>query len=287
MILRPEVDPAQEILRTYKQAFNDFMVVSKRDPSRLLNLRCSQLPFCPHNFVVDVAINPFHQSLGLASLYYVSVGTTVHEVMQRALPQFSDRIVGNWLCRECGTIEQFTTQQECCGFPMQYEEVSIDYKGIQGHVDCLFKVGDGYYVVDFKTCSMSNRHQKEKDPGEAYKEQLFSYAWLLNKQHKLKILGVMNLFVPRDNPADPVMWSEKITPAIQKETFRRLKQYRAAHKAALNVKSSKGMARLWDEFGPCKNPYCKVCSSHDPKKLLVQTFKRNKHNFPLLEKIAQ
>ena len=287
MILRPEKNHTQEILKTYRDAWNNLSVTSKRDTSRLLNLRCSQLPFCQNEFFVNTAVNPRYQSLNMSGLYYTSVGTVVHEVMQRSLPQYSNRIVGNWVCLECGSVEKFKSQQQCCGFPMQYEEISVDYSGIQGHVDCLFRVSkSSYYVVDFKTCSLSNSQQKEKDPGDAYKEQLRSYAVLLTKQYGLQIDGVMNLFLPRDNPSVPVAWSESVDKNTLRSMAKKLKHYKMAHKAALNVNSVKEAASLFTEFGRCVNKYCTVCSHSSPKAVLRDAARRAQ-TLPLIEAINE
>lgn len=276
MRLRPEIDYSKEILKTYNKAWSEMIVVSKRDPSRLKSLRCSSLPFCPHAFFVEVARSLRHNHLDMAGLYYTSVGTTVHEVMQTALPQYSKNIVGNWLCRECGNLEFFKSQPQCCDFSMEYVEIDINYKGVVGHVDCLFKVPGGYYVVDFKTCSLNNSKEKEKDPGDAYKEQLLAYAYLLRKQYKLEIKGIMNLFIPRDNPAKAVAWSQRIGKHDLLNIKEKLKRYKAAHKTALSVNSVKAAMKMWDTFGNCGNRNCKACTSHDPKALLRQAVKQCK-----------
>ena len=285
MLLTPEKNYSAEILKVFNQAWNDMVVVTKRDPKRLLNLRCSQLPFCPNEFFVEVSRSPNYSHLDMGGLYYTSVGTTVHEVMQTALPQFTKQIIGNWICKECGVVEHFQSFKYCCGFPMHYQEIDINYRGIQGHVDCLWKVSKNkYYIVDFKTCSIQNSASKKKDPGAAYKEQLFAYAWLLKKQYGLEIIGIMNLFLPRDNPKNAVSWAQPISKQNLKETFQRLKLYKQAHRTALNIKNKKDIVNMWDTFGRCSNTNCKVCTSHDPKQLLKLAVQSAK-TLPLIEAI--
>ena len=289
MRLRPDVDFGVEFKRLYAGAWDNVTVVSKRDPKRLLNLRCSQLPFCPLEFFFNTSRSPRFQQSSMASMYYTSVGTTVHTVMQTALMQHSDKIIGNWTCLECGLVKKFTTQPRCCGFPMQYEELDIDYKGIQGHVDTLFltnkpkKIKNGkFWVVDYKTCSMNNKDAKMKNPGDAYKEQILSYVVLLTKQYNIHIEGAMLVFIPRDNPKEPSVWSHKVTDADFKGQVKKLKKYRMAHKAILNASKFKDLLRIYDEFGMCQKQDCPVCRSGNPAQALKFAFKQAQ-KLPLIE----
>ncbi|QDH83392.1 exonuclease [Achromobacter phage Motura] len=294
MLLKPQKDFSRDFLQIYNRALVDTSVVSRRDPKRLLNLRCSQLPFCPLGFFVDVSRNPALQALDFMGTFYTRVGTAVHEVMQTVLMQTSAKIVGDWTCGECGQVHKFTNQPECCGAPMTYEEICFDYKGIQGHLDTLFLVSGTikkgeFWVVDYKTTSEKAKSKKAKNPGDAYVEQIITYAYLLRKQYGIKVTGVMLVFIPRDNPKSPVTYSRPITDKDLKKQAAKLKIYKQAHKAVLSAESKSDVLGLLDTFGTCSNPFCEVCPSRNPREILKTAYKaaKAKKTLPLLDAITK
>lgn len=297
MLLKPGRSFAQDFLRHYAKCMKEVEVWSPADPHRILSLRCSALPFCPLDFFVNIANHGMARSLDMRGLFYTSVGTTVHLVMQQALSMRDGRLFGDWKCRKCGNFEPMSTLRLCCGQPMQYEELNIDYKGIKGHVDTLYAL-DGkaaqkmsflpkeqrfeaakaleFVIVDYKTTSEKGKHKKEKDPGDGYKSQIRAYAYLLNKQYGLNIVGVMLAFIPRDNPQYPTVWEQPILPSDMRSIFQDLKLWKSAHKDVTRARNWKQVLALYENYGLCKDPYCDVCRSKDPVHVLKTAYKRGK-----------
>lgn len=271
------------------------IVTSRADPQRLLSLRCSQLPFCGPAFFTNLSTRGMFRHLDVRGMYYTSVGTTVHEVMQKAMSIDNESILGNWKCAECGKTSLFSTVKSCCGFPMDYEEISVNYKGIQGHIDTVFITKTGLWIVDYKTTSLKARDSKSKDPGPAYKEQLISYATLVERQYGKflkkagypnKVTGVMNLFLPRDDPAQRISWSQTLTSEMKDAQWSKIRTYKKYHKLALSLTSKSETLQLLDQ-GKCGDQYCNVCNHRDrsQKQIVLDAYKQAKRKevLPLLK----
>lgn len=296
--LQPSTDESKHFLRMYDEAMENTIVTSRADPSRMLSLRCSQLPFCGPAFFTNLVNNGMFRHLDVRGMYYTSVGTTVHEVMQKAMSIDNEVILGDWKCVECGKVSKFTTVKTCCGFPMDYEEISVNYKGIQGHMDTVYIAKSGLWIVDYKTTSLKARSSKSKDPGPAYKEQLLSYATLVERQHgeALKkagyphtVTGIMNLFIPRDDPAQRIVWSQALTTEMKDAQWAKIRTYKKYHKLALNLTTKKEVLKLLEQ-GKCGDQYCQVCNnrSYTPKQLVLNAYKqvKRKGNLPLLKYVT-
>ncbi|QBX06701.1 CRISPR/Cas system associated [Burkholderia phage BcepSaruman] len=229
----------------------------------MLFLRPSQLPFCPADFFVQNAAHGTMRSLDFAGCFYTSVGTVVHEVLQQALC-LSGKLLANYECKECGTWHNMSYKYECCGFPTTYHELSIKYKGISGHIDGVLDMGDGTHsVIDFKTTGVNAAAKKAKDPGVVYVEQIEAYAVLLELQYGLKISGISDIFVLRDNPTkDPAIFTRAITDERRSVIKKRLKRYLKMHRETLDVSTLKEALALL-EYDRCTNPYCPVCKLDD------------------------
>jgi len=214
--------------------------------------------------------------------FYTRVGTVVHEVMQNFLCM-SGKLLADYHCRECNKWHRMSYKTECCGFPTQYHEVEIDYKGIKGHIDAIYKDRNGkLWIVDFKTTSLDGAKKKQKDPGVVYKEQIETYAVLVELQYGIKIEGYANSFVIRDNPIknDPPMWCTRLTPQMRKKVLRRLNKYRRIHREVLDVET-KAEALSLLEYGRCSDPWCKVCTISSDAKLkqeLLMAYRVGKTN---------
>jgi len=192
--------------------------------------------------------------------FYTRVGTVVHEVMQNYLCT-SGKLLADYHCRECGTWHRMSYKHECCDFPTEYHEVEIDYKGIKGHIDCIYKDRQGkLWIIDFKTTSLEQGPKKKKDPGVVYREQIETYAVLVELQYGIKIEGYANSFVIRDNPMknDPPMWCTRLIDQTRKTVLKRLKKYKAMHRQVLGVKTCDEVLALL-EHGRCEDPYCRTC----------------------------
>ena len=195
--------------------------VKLNDKSRLMNIRFSQLPFCPVRWFLSIpegsalkARKPF----GFA--YFTSVGTTVHTVFQDVIQSIElphkFEIIADWKCAACGKVHPFAVKPKVCGAckssELRFDEHEIDIRWPNrrvravGHVDCILrypiaKSGEyGYLVVDFKTTSLRASSAKTMKVSEAYRFQLLSYVAAIQHQQKVKVTGAALIFIPRDSP---------------------------------------------------------------------------------------
>ncbi len=249
-----------DLLAAYRECCETTMA-SKRDASRIKFLRPSQLPFCAPSFFVRHATMGMVSTLDYLGAFYTSVGTTVHEVVQRYLAPGS-KLLADWHCKPCNKWRRLSTNSECkCGRTMDYHEVLINHKGVVGHIDAIFKDRYGkYWILDFKTSTLTGSGYKKKSPGYVYKEQVETYALMLKLQYGIKVEGVMLMFIPRDDPTKPTVWTSLLDSDDFVRIQKRTNKYKKRHKQTLD-------AETWDEvkelagFGKCKNPYCEICTS--------------------------
>ena len=202
MKIQPRVSGRAEFLNTYYRIMREGLVLTRTDPHRLYNLRCSQLPYCPRSVILDYLERGKYRPLDLMMAYYTSVGTAVHTVMQTYLSQ-SGQFLADYSCKHCKIDYPLSHVHECteCGRHTHYEEVTIDVGtkngrlGIQGHIDGIFKDSKGnYWIVDFKTTSVAGAPAKERTPGDGYTRQVKAYAVLLRKQYKITQAQAAQLF---------------------------------------------------------------------------------------------
>lgn len=266
----------RDFTRVYRDAVANYHKAELGDPTRVLFLRPSQLPFCPVDFFIQNAMHGTVRTLDFGGCFYTRVGTVVHEVMQQALC-LSGKFLANYECKECGTMHELSYKYECCGFPTVYHELSINYKGISGHIDAVYRGDDGkFYILDFKTTGIAAAPKKAKDPGIVYVEQIEAYAVLLELQYKIQIEGIMDAFILRDNPnKDPAVFVKKLTDENRTVIKKRLKRYLKMHAAALDASTLEEALELV-EYPRCKNPYCPVCKL--PEKTLRAEIKKAYRN---------
>lgn len=249
---------------------------TKADLSRILYLRPSQLPFCPADFFATNASQGPLRMMDMTGAFYTEVGTAVHEVAQRYLSR-TGKFLATWECKECGKIRKVSMDNECCDFTMKYHEILIHFKGVVGHIDAIFRDRFGrYWIVDFKTTSVAQAEKKAVSPGASYKEQIETYALYMDKEHGIKIHGVLLMFIRRDNPKDPVMFGRVFTDTMYAKAEKRTKRYQKQHQHVLDITTKKEALALL-ENGKCKNPFCKTCRSGREAKLIVeQAYERGK-----------
>lgn len=276
LIIKPkrDVSVVSELLKVYNDQ-SATVHARKGDPSRLLNLRPSQLPFCAVATFIQRATMGLVDVMDMRGSFYVSIGTAVHEVVQNYLGT-SGRFLANWECKICGKKTYVTKQFECCDFPMQYHEIEIHYKGVVGHIDAVFIDSRGrYWILDFKTTSVKAAPSKQKSPGVVYIEQVETYALMMKLQHKIKIEGVLLMFIKRDAPTDPVIWHKTINERQLLQIKNRTIEYKRWHKRVLKAETKKQVLELLDQ-GSCSNPYCTVCKRRDVKKVLLDAYAKGK-----------
>lgn len=253
----------KEVAGVYQTAMREYTRTEKTSPSRVLSLRPSQMPFCPSNFFLENANHGLYRTLDFAGAYYTSVGTVVHSIMQEFLAK-SGRFLADYHCAECNTWHRMSYKHECCGFPTRYEEIAIDYKGIHGHIDAVFRDDNGnLFILDYKTCSTIAAPKKQEDPGVVYIEQIETYAVLIELQYGIKIAGIMDAFIIRDDPKKtPAIYARELTDEKRKEVKKRLGMYKVMHREALDATTWEDVLAL-AEYEKCVNPYCKACKMDD------------------------
>lgn len=268
-----KAEVTRDLLSVFVEA-QDLWMASKRDASRIQFLRPSQLPFCPAGFFINHATLGMATTMDFMSEYYTRVGSAVHDVMQKFLSP-SQRFLADWECLICGKRRRFTHKNECCEHTMKYHELLIDYKGIVGHIDGVFRDRRGrYWILDYKTCSLKGAPYKKSSPGSAYKEQVETYATLLYLQYGIKVVGVMLMFLPRDNPKEPSVWVDIIDKPDMKVIWKRLKAYKKMHAEVLAVSTAEEAVAL-ARYGKCKGEWCQACKRPDGlKPQLRLAFKR-------------
>lgn len=268
MKIKPVHSGRADFMRTYRETMANTVRVEKADLSRLYNLRCSQLPYCPRSVLATYGLNGKHRPIDMAMAYYTSVGTTVHTVMQSYLSA-SGQFLADYECKECGKKYPLSHVNECCGFPTLYEEVTIDVgtknkrNGIQGHIDGIFRDSKGYYwIIDFKTTTLGGSSSKEKNPGEGYKRQVRAYAVLLRKQYKITVKGVMLVFIPRDNPHKIAIWEQAMGPRDFALGVEELKADKKLHKKTMIAQTLDEVMQLAETS--CGSAFCDYCKMKKP-----------------------
>ncbi len=275
MIITPTRSGASKFLAIYYKSISH-VEIEQQEPRRLYSLRCSALPYCPRGVLLNYALNGMKVEVDGLMHFYVNVGHSVHNTMQSYLPQVG-KFVADYTCRVCKKEYKLSTKSRCCGRACKYEEVTIDYKGIHGHIDGIWKIGNEYWIIDFKTTSLAAAQGKRTKPGINYEWQIKSYAYLLWKQHSIKVRGCMLVFIPRDNPRKPAIW-EHVMKATDFEQVRlNLKADKIKHKKTMQAATLSEMKPLLKSR--CGDPYCDGCKKTDA--FLTKLLKLNIDKFPI------
>jgi hypothetical protein len=268
---------AQDFVAVYQKTMGDqrsmdgVILTERNTPHRVLSLRPSQMPFCVREFFINHALGGLDRNLDLAGAFYTSVGTVVHSVMQAYLCQ-SGRFFADYYCKECETWHRQSYTYECCGFPTQYHEIAINYKGIKGHIDAVYKDRKGkLWILDFKTTSLKSAPKKQKNPGTQYVEQIETYAVLFELQYKMKIEGIVDAFIVRDNPrTDPAVYAKLLSDPMRSRVKTRLSLYKKMHRETLDASTLKEVLALL-EYERCTNSLCTVC--HRDEQVILNKMK--------------
>ncbi len=274
-LIKKSKEIERELMGAYAHA-QELYVSKPGDITRLLSLRPSQLPFCPARTFINAASQGALMTLDFRGSFYTSVGTAVHEVLQTFLGK-SGKFLADWRCRCCGKWKRLSHDNECCDLEMEYHEVTINYRGVVGHIDAIFRDKKGrYWIVDFKTASTSGAKTKRTSPGKVYIEQVETYANTLYRQHDIKCYGVALFFVTRDNPKKPTIWNKLLEDEDYSRIVKRTKRYLRMHREVLDV-VSKSEAIALAEYGRCASAFCSVCkSSVSLKARLRQAWRQGK-----------
>ncbi len=236
----------------YATAVSSVVEYDTKDMSRLQTIRASQLPFCPLSYVLSAARGGPNAVMNFHMAYFTSVGTVVHEVMQRYHGK-SGQFLADWQCPNCKKWRRMSLRPNCCGVLSDYHEIQIKHKWVVGHIDGVFKDSRGlYWILDYKTTSNAAiAAGKLVNPGRAYTEQVEAYAYSIQEQYGIKIAGVCLMFIIRDNPTTPEIWSKVLTADDYITIGKRLQKYYEQHKKAYLVSNMDQLKWAW------KNRLCK------------------------------
>lgn len=180
------------------------MAQQKRKYTKVPDFRVSSLPVCPlRTFLFNDKTDSYSMD------FYTSIGTAVHETAQKWLSvgNFQNEIFSCWKVKETGEILGPCFKNEIPkkydNYTIEYEEITIQYNGLSGHVDLVLEMFPGQYmVVDFKTTDLSSKKrlpswQKFYPASRSSIIQISTYSTLLRKLFKLNIVGWCLVYVDR------------------------------------------------------------------------------------------
>ncbi len=281
MKLKPKKTPQAEVMALFNKALEEY-IFEKKDPKRVLSLRCSGLPYCVNN-AVQGHLTGGYTAMDLRFSFYVRVGHAVHDVLQTYLPRVG-KFYADYECKKCKTIHRLSTKTRCCGVSTKYHELGLKLESklgtLEGHVDALVLLSDGYYVVDFKTTGVSGMASKGETNPLGYERQLEAYCYLIERQYGIRCKGAMLFYIQRDNPIKiKLSKTYTYTDEDKKRIKRSLKQDLTRHHEVMNLSSAKEYSRLM-KFR-CGGEFCDSCKLDDAS--LLSKFKANKSMFPIKE----
>lgn len=305
---------ALRIIKKAKPTTTDFSLMyktlsnkSRLEKPREVYLRPSMLPTCSIK-LLDALIaenNDEHSDWGFGGDYFTSVGTTVHEFIERWCGHSNYKIWGHWECPECGHKHEYTHINDCskCGTKMGYHEIEIEYLGFKGHIDCIIITKKGVQICDYKTTTKDKAEKTNyKTHNMGYPLQINAYAYMVDKvwgDHFRKTYGVgmagaSLLFISRDNPfkTQEFHWKYEDGAKIgRKILYRSLLQFQSAlrdfknrevrrilkHKSCCNRSYYEQNEKIFHTYDDC--PYLNICFN---KKNLTKYFDER---FESMEKI--
>jgi hypothetical protein len=251
---------------------------------RVPQFRVSSLPYCPlYNLYQSLSQD---QVQDYSTSFYTSVGTAIHETIQKHMALVDDKIpFGTWQCSrelKSSAEESRKTTIQCthempwmtlhdaknkivcphgkkgCGNALSYKELTLEYKGIlSGHTDMLIKVGKKTILFDIKTCSNYILDGKISKPPIPYQEQIQAYAYILNKVYKIKVDYFAIVYVGREksitNRDFPVkIFMRPYTRKLSKEIRKKLDLYVKRHRIRIKCKGvNKKSLEPLIEVRPC------------------------------------
>lgn len=281
LMLRPvaSLSIKADLMKMHNDAVSTVLEYGSKDLSRLQTIRASQLPFCPLNYVLSAARGGPHMIMGYHMAYFTSVGTTVHEVMQRFHGK-SGKFLADWQCPKCKEWRRMSHRPMCCGVLGDYHEIIIKLPWVVGHIDGVYQDRDGsYWIVDYKTTSTAQiANGKADNPGRAYTEQVEAYAWAMGEQYNIRIKGVSLMFIIRDNPTTPHIWAKELDDKDFNRIGKRLERYTEQHKKAYLVQTKDHLKWAW------KNRLCMPTEIEDTAPMCL--FKRGCEDSDPTEAIA-
>jgi hypothetical protein len=244
---------ATRLERTLVGALN-----TKIQSSHKPEIRISKLPICGLLHAIELKKDERKEEQ-LKDRYYTDIGNAVHTFWQTILPQSDSKmkVFGNWKCEACKAVvyERCTTPESLIcpkckknHDTVVYEEITINYRGISGHIDMIFFDKGEYTLVDFKTTSAYNVKEPKYLPYPKHLMQAEAYCFMIENQFKIKISNYFIIYVSRDKGDGGKDKLEHTRPIGFDVTPKML----ARRKAQLDqiVESRKIIKRLFDDPTP-------------------------------------
>jgi len=181
------------------------MAKQRKVYTKTSDFRVSGLPICP---LRTLLYNERADSYSMD--FYTSIGTAVHETAQKWLSvgNFKNNIFACWKIKETGEILGPCFKDEIpekySNYTIEYEEITINYRVLSGHVDLVLEIFPGQYmVVDFKTTDLDGKKRRFSTWQNQYPAsrssiiQISTYSTLLRKLFKLNIVAWCLVYVDR------------------------------------------------------------------------------------------
>ena len=226
----PDAPYMRQVLLSWWKEASAQVATSKVDITRYNYLRPSSLPFCPvkEGYIRITEGIPTERDEGFSELFYVSQGSSIHELLQNFVGRLEMEepenvkvvTLGNWVCKTCSFKRYLSVHKNCrkCKTRMEYEEIQIKWRTTVGHIDKVLKIGKYLFILDYKTCSTyilrkhrdSMRVQIPTLPHNYNKAQVNRYAGLFEKVYKkefkkggkfhgLTIVGSILAYISRES----------------------------------------------------------------------------------------
>lgn len=266
--------------------------------------RPSSFPICPvlaYEQMRDAAkFGSFRSTMSASGGFFTSVGTAAHENIQYFLAECG-KTFGDWKCKNKTCIKhklsrdlfdedgvcirkgkltrKNTVKNKCpkCEEPMEYIEKEVNYKGLKGHIDCIYLMPSGkYWVADYKTCT-KNLLAGKKLPKNEHLMQIPTYCYVLEKEYGMEIEGFSLLYFSRDNPFEfkehAEQWDKRWRLRVKDLIKLQRKRYKSAVQAFAQKKPELAIA-----CKPCQMPddYEKLMPAYEPCPMEKVCFNRKK-----------
>lgn len=177
------------------------------DPSykKRSEFRISSFPFCPIRSLLFK--NEGHPHFRME--FYTSIGTAVHNTLQKYLRhgKFRDKIFACWKIIETGEVigpcKFDDIPAKYHNYTIEYEEITINYNGLSGHVDLVMELLPGkFIVIDFKTTNLrktqSYRNWQRYYPASCSSIiQISSYSTLLKELFGINVVAWCLVYIDR------------------------------------------------------------------------------------------
>lgn len=219
------------------QLLDSFLVSmsqTKVPSNRKKEFRISSFPYCPIRRLIfnELANESFKMS------FYTSIGTAVHETIQKWItlnPDIRDKVYACWKIVELneviGPCLYKDIPRKYHNYTIEYEEITITYRGLSGHVDLVIEILPGkYLIVDFKTSNLTKnkiRYPMWQNMYPASRSsiiQISSYSSLLTQEFGLDVIGWCLVYVDRgDVISQATSYHKVLKPWNKKKTKRFMK----------------------------------------------------------------